>query len=74
MILYLEIDLHQYVLVVKMGKQDLLVQLELQVIELLMYLKTVPLRQILLQALILSPQDDLMHQHHQMVLDECLKH
>jgi hypothetical protein len=65
MILYLEIDLHQYVLVVKMGKQ---------VIELLMYLKTVPLRQILLQALILFPQDDLMHQHHQMAHGECLKH
>jgi hypothetical protein len=74
MILYLEIDLHQYVLVVKMGKQDLLVQLELQVIELLMYLKTVSLRQILLQALILFPQDDLMHQHHQMAHGECLKH
>jgi hypothetical protein len=65
MILYLEIDLHQYVLVVKMEKQ---------VIELLMYLKTVPLRQILLQALILFPQDDLMHQHHQMAHGECLKH
>nr|DAE33269.1 MAG TPA: hypothetical protein [virus sp. ctrcb4] len=71
MILCLEIDLLQYVLVVKMVNQELL---ELLVIELLMYLKTVPLRQILLQALILSPQDDLMHQHHQMVLDECLKH
>jgi hypothetical protein len=71
MILYLEIDLHQYVLVGKMVNQE---SLELQVIELLMYLKTVPLRQILLQALILFPQDDLMHQHHQMAHGECLKH